>query len=74
MKVMKIASIIIALIIGAWAIITIIMLWNSDFMKFSTYIKTTITMGVIAAAVGIIALIIREFISEQKMKKDKYID
>jgi len=73
MNVMKIAGIIISILLASWVVLTIARVWG-DVISWSNYIKVTITFGLLAIAVGIIALIIREFITEKEMKKDKYID
>jgi ABC-type uncharacterized transport system permease subunit len=73
MNIMKIAGIIISLLLGSWVILSIARVWG-DVISWSNYIKVTITMALVGVAVGVIALIIREFIKESDMKKDNYID
>jgi hypothetical protein len=73
MKIMKIAGIIISILLAIWVVLSIARVWG-DIISWSNYIKVTITLGLLAVAVGIIALIIREFIKESDMKKDNYID
>jgi uncharacterized integral membrane protein len=73
MKIMKIAGIIISILLAIWVVLSIARVWG-DLISWSNYIKVTITLGLLAVAVGIIALIIREFIKESDMKKDNYID
>ena len=73
MNVMKIAGIIISALLGIWVILSIARVWG-DLISWSNYIKVTITMALLAVAVGIIALIINEFIKEKDMKKDNFID
>jgi membrane protein implicated in regulation of membrane protease activity len=73
MNIMKIAGIIISTLLGLWVILSIARVWG-DVISWSNYIKVTITMALLALAVGIIALIIREFIKESDMKKDDFID
>ena len=73
MKIMKIAGIIISILLAIWVVLSIARVWG-DIISWSNYIKVTITLGLLAVAVGVIALIIREFIKESDMKKDNYID
>ena len=73
MNVMKIAGIIISALLGIWVILSIARVWG-DVISWSNYIKVTITMALLAVAVGVIALIINEFIKEKDMKKDNFID
>jgi hypothetical protein len=73
MKIMKIAGIIISILLAIWVVLSIARVWG-DIISWSNYIKVTITLGLLAVAVGVIALIIREFIKENDMKKDNYID
>ena len=73
MNIMKIAGIIISALLGVWVILSIARVWG-DVISWSNYIKVTITMALLAVAVGVIALIINEFIKEKDMKKDNYID
>jgi len=73
MNIMKYAGIIISTLLGLWVILSIARVWG-DVISWSNYIKVTITMALLALAVGVIALIIREFIKESDMKKDDFID
>jgi len=73
MNVMKIAGIIVSALLGIWVILSIARVWG-DVISWSNYLKVTITMALLAVAVGIIALIINEFIKEKDMKKDNFID
>jgi len=73
MNAMKLAGIVTAIILFVYAIVLVGQIWGS-WMKWSSFIKLTITAGVIIVAVGIIALIYRELIQERSLKKDNYID
>jgi uncharacterized membrane protein len=73
MNAMKLAGIVTAIILFVYAIVLVGQIWGS-WMEWSSFIKLTITAGVIIVAVGIIALIYRELIQERSLKKDNYID
>ena len=70
---MKIASIASVLILVAWLIMTLLLMWT-DSIPFDTYIKVSITMLLVALGVVGSALVIREYVGEKKMKKDNFID
>jgi membrane protein YdbS with pleckstrin-like domain len=74
MKVMKIASIISGVVFLVYAIILLVQVWSLDAMSWETFIKLTITAGVIIVVTFGLAMLYREYIQESEMKKDKYID
>jgi membrane protein YdbS with pleckstrin-like domain len=74
MKVMKIASIISGIVFLVYAIILLVQVWSLDAMSWETFIKLTITAGVIIVVTFGLAMLYREYIQESEMKKDKYID
>jgi len=71
---MKIAGYIIAVIFALWSILTIVYMWNNDFISFSNYIKTTITSAILIIAIGVVAVIFKETKKESDYKKDDYLD
>jgi len=73
MKIMKYAGIAVSVLLGIWVILSIARVWG-DVISWSNYMKVTITMGLLVVAIGIIALIVNEFIKEKDMKKDDFID
>jgi membrane protein YdbS with pleckstrin-like domain len=74
MKVMKVASIISGIVFLVYAIILLVQVWTMDAMSWETFIKLTITAGVIIVVTFGLAMLYREYIQESEMKKDKYID
>jgi membrane protein YdbS with pleckstrin-like domain len=74
MKVMKVASIISGVVFLVYAIILLVQVWTMDAMSWETFIKLTITAGVIIIVTFGLAMLYREYIQESEMKKDKYID
>jgi membrane protein YdbS with pleckstrin-like domain len=74
MKVMKVASIISGVVFLVYAIILLVQVWTMDAMSWETFIKLTITAGVIIVVTFGLAMLYREYIQESEMKKDKYID
>lgn len=70
---MKIASILSIVLLVFWIVIAIVELWF-DVFSLALFIKITATvLLLIILAVGV-ALIRREYVDEEKMKKDKYLD
>jgi small neutral amino acid transporter SnatA (MarC family) len=70
---MKIASTISGIILALYAVFLLIWLWG-DSVSWETFIKTSITAGVIIVATMGLALIYREYIEEKSMKEEKYLD
>jgi membrane protein CcdC involved in cytochrome C biogenesis len=67
-------GIIICIAIGIlWAVIALIQLWFTP-MDGDTFMKISITLGLIFVVVLVVTLVIREYLSEKQMKKDGYID
>jgi len=73
MKIMKIASTISGIILALYAVFLLIWLWGNS-VSWETFIKTSITAGVIIVATMGLALIYREYIEEKSMKEEKYLD
>ncbi|MFT7879044.1 MAG: hypothetical protein ABXS91_01510 [Sulfurimonas sp.] len=73
MKVMKIASIISGMVFVLYAILLLLQLWV-DVVSWSTFVKLTITAGVLIVVTFGVALLYREYIEEKRMKDDNYID
>ena len=73
MKVMKIASIISGILFVLYAILLLLQLWV-DVVSWSTFVKLTITAGVLIVVTFGVALLYREYIEEKHMKDDNYID
>ena len=69
---MKIASYTVITLIVLWSILTILTLWTT-FVSMEFYWKISLTMGLIGGGIIIASLIVREYLSEKKMKKDKFI-
>jgi membrane protein YdbS with pleckstrin-like domain len=73
MNAMKNASIITGVILLASAIFALIWLWGTA-ISWATFVKVTITAGVIVIAVLGLALLYREYVEEKDMKKEGYLD
>jgi hypothetical protein len=73
MKTMKIASIISGIVFAAYAVFLLTWLWG-DGISWETFIKTSITAGVIVIVVMGLALLYREYVEEKNMKEEKYLD
>lgn len=73
MKALKIAGFTLAAMLGIYAILVIGQIWGNWF-AWDTFIKISITLGVGALAIGIIALIFREISEDKELKKDNFID
>jgi len=73
MKAMKLASIITGIVLVAYAVFALVWLWGES-ISWETFVKTSITAGVIVVAVLGVALLYREYIEEKQMKDEKYLD
>jgi len=70
---MKIATIISTLLLVIWVIMTIVVMWTDE-LDSTIYIKLSITMGIVVVATILIALALREYGSEKKLKDHNYLD
>ncbi len=70
---MKIATIISSVLLVSWVILTMVKMW-SDVLDSTLYIKLSITIGIIVVATILIALAIKEYGSEKKLKDHNYLD
>ena len=70
---MKIATIISTVLLVIWVIMTMLMMWT-DAMDGALYIKLSITMGIVVVATILIALALREYGTEKKLKDHNYLD
>lgn len=70
---MKIATIISSVLLVSWVILTMVKMW-SDVLDSTLYIKLSITMGIIVVATILIALALKEYGSEKKLKDHNYLD
>jgi hypothetical protein len=73
MKIMKIASTISGIILALYAVFLLIWLWG-DSVSWETFVKTSITAGVVIVATMGLALLYREYIEEKSMKDKGFID
>ena len=73
MKIMKIASIITGVILALFAILLLVQMWG-NVMPWETFMKLTVTAGVIIVVTFGLALLYREYIEEKNMKEEKYLD
>jgi len=70
---MKIATIISTILLVIWVVMTMAMMWT-DAIDGSMYIKLSITMGIVVVATILIALALKEYGSEKKLKDHNYLD
>lgn len=70
---MKIASIISSVLLVVWVILTMVMMWT-DVLDSAIYVKLSITMGLIVVSSILIALAVKEYGSEKKLKDHNYLD
>jgi hypothetical protein len=73
MKIMKIASIISGTILVLYALFLLVWLWGES-ISWETFVKTSITTGVLLVATVGLALIYREYVEEKGMREEKYLD
>ena len=70
---MKTASTICIALLVIWTLVAIADMWF-NVISTAVFIKMTITFGLIAVVALAVALARREYVEEQQMRKDKYID
>jgi len=70
---MKLATIISSTLLILWVILTLIVVWTNALSQ-TLYIKLSFTMGIIAIVSIVIALALREYATDKKLKDDNYID
>lgn len=70
---MKIATIISTILLVIWVILTMIVMWTDE-LDTTLYIKLSVSMGVVVVATILIALALREYGSEKKLKDHNYLD
>jgi len=70
---MKIATIISTVLLVIWVLMTMAMMWTNG-IDGDIYIKLTITMGIVVVATILIALALREYGTEKKLKDHNYLD
>ncbi len=70
---MKIATIISTILLVIWVILTMVVMWTDE-LSSAIYIKLSITMGIVVVATILIALALREYGTEKKLKDHNYLD
>ena len=70
---MKLASYVAIIVVALWSLMSLAQLWFSP-LSLELYWKLTLTLVLVGAGIVTIALIFREYSSEKKLKKDKFID
>jgi len=70
---MKIATIISTVLLVIWVLLTMAVMWT-DTIDSSIYIKLSITIGIVVVATILIALALREYGTEKKLKDHNYLD
>jgi len=73
MKIMQIAGIAVAVILGLYAILLIGQIWG-EWLEWKLFFKISVTAAVLVVAIGIIAIILKEILKEKELKKEKYLD
>ena len=70
---MKIATIISTILLVIWVILTMVVMWTDE-LDTTLYIKLSVSMGIVVVATILIALALREYGSEKKLKDHNYLD
>lgn len=70
---MKIATIISTILLVIWVILTMVMMWTDE-LAGTLYVKLSITMAIVIVSTILIALALREYGSEKKLKDHNYLD
>ena len=69
---MKLASYVAIIVVALWSIMSLVLLW--DPFSPELYWLLTLTLVLVGGGIVTIALFFREYSSEKKLKKDKFID
>jgi len=70
---MKIATIVSSVLLVLWVILTMVVMWT-DALDSSMYVKLSVTMGIVVVATILIAIALREYGTEKKLKDHNYLD
>ena len=70
---MKYASFICIFLLVVWVLLAILDMWFGV-IGMATFIKVTVTFGLIMVLALAVALAKREYVEDQQLRKDKYID
>jgi len=70
---MKFAAYAAAFLIVCWSLATVAQLWWG-LLSSETYWKLTLTVVVLGGGIVLASLIVREYLRDERMKKDKYLD
>ena len=70
---MKIATIISTILLVVWVILTMVVMWTDE-LDTTLYIKISVSMAILVVATILIALALREYGSEKKLKDHNYLD
>lgn len=70
---MRIATIVSSLLLVLWVILTMVVMWT-DALDSSLYVKLSVTMGIVIVATILIAIALREYGIEKKLKDHNYLD
>ncbi|MCF6245610.1 MAG: hypothetical protein L3J43_11330 [Sulfurovum sp.] len=70
---MKIAMIISTVLLVIWVLMTMAVMWTNA-LGNEIYLKLSVTMGIVVIATILIALALREYGSEKKLKDHNYLD
>lgn len=70
---MKFASLLCIGLLVIWTLIAIVDMWF-NIIATTTFIKLTVTFGLLMVVALAIALARREYVDEQQLRKDKYLD
>ena len=70
---MKIATIISTILLVIWVILTMVVMWTDE-LDSTLYIKISVSLGIVVVATILIALALKEYGSEKKLKDHNYLD
>ena len=70
---MKIATIISTILLVIWVILTMIVMWTDE-LDGTLYVKLSVTIGIVVVSTILIALALREYGTEKKLKDHNYLD
>lgn len=70
---MKLGVVSALLIAVVWCLLALAQLWVQIF-SVEIFFKISVTAGILLALIVVVTLVVREYLSEQKLKEDGFID
>ena len=57
----------------SWVVLALVQLWVQP-LSADLFFKLTVTAGILVVVIVVVTLVVREYLSEKKLKQDGFID